>query len=334
MKERIEFIDLAKGICILLVVQIHVFGDTSWNIFKVFSIFRMPLYFFLSGVFFKSYDGFYSFLKKKTNKLLIPFFSCFFLSIIPLHFFFDYVVGNNLFSWMDLFGANHGRFYHDINGAVWFLLALFDVNILFFIIHSVTHNNLLVVIFSVLLGFIGLSLDQCSLWLPMWVDTSLTALPFFAAGYLVKQVTNFFSNTHTDKYYLSFLFCVLCFVIIVYYINKDVLSIDFGDNHYEIDFLGLYIGGLSGVFCVMILAKIIGFIPVVSYLGRYSIVVLCTHLIYLFFIRNAFFQMGINQEKGIINCFVFLIIVLLSLPTIRFGIKYLPYFFAQKDFWK
>ena len=67
MANRIEFIDLAKGICILLVVQIHVYGDTSVDVFKMMSLFRMPLYFVLSGLFFKTYDGFFSLFKKKTS---------------------------------------------------------------------------------------------------------------------------------------------------------------------------------------------------------------------------------------------------------------------------
>lgn len=70
-KKRIEFLDLAKGICILLVVWLHVDVDTPRDIYL--SAIRMPLFFFLSGMFFKEYDGFLTFLKKKTNKLLIPF---------------------------------------------------------------------------------------------------------------------------------------------------------------------------------------------------------------------------------------------------------------------
>ena len=73
MTKRIEYIDLAKGICIMLVVLLHVFGDMSGTVIKIMNLFRMPLYFVLSGLFFKQYEGFYSFLKKKTNKLLIPF---------------------------------------------------------------------------------------------------------------------------------------------------------------------------------------------------------------------------------------------------------------------
>lgn len=74
MSQRIEFVDLAKGICISLVVLFHVFGDLSGDVIQLMNLFRMPLYFVLSGLFFKTYDGLIPFIKKKTNKLLITFF--------------------------------------------------------------------------------------------------------------------------------------------------------------------------------------------------------------------------------------------------------------------
>ena len=74
-KQRIEYIDLAKGFCILLVVLSHIlaFYRTSLPYDSVLKCFRMPLYFFLSGVFFKQYENFLGFFKRKINKLLIPF---------------------------------------------------------------------------------------------------------------------------------------------------------------------------------------------------------------------------------------------------------------------
>ena len=53
-KKRIEFIDLAKGVCILLVIMMH----TDVNVdFPGLRGMRMPLYFILSGLFFKDYGG-------------------------------------------------------------------------------------------------------------------------------------------------------------------------------------------------------------------------------------------------------------------------------------
>lgn len=72
-KQRIEFIDLAKGVCILLVVLLHCSYTKEVPALKAM---RMPLYFILSGLFFKDYGGIVPFLHKKVNKLFVPF--CFF----------------------------------------------------------------------------------------------------------------------------------------------------------------------------------------------------------------------------------------------------------------
>ena len=75
-KPRYAFVDLAKGLCIMLVVWHHVastWGLDTYPLKLPLSTFRMPLYFFLSGLFFKSYAGFFDFCLRKVNKLLIPF---------------------------------------------------------------------------------------------------------------------------------------------------------------------------------------------------------------------------------------------------------------------
>ena len=80
-KKRIEFIDLAKGVCILLVIMMH----TDVNVdFPGLRGMRMPLYFILSGLFFKDYGGFLNLLVKKANKILIPFLF-FYLALSLIH---------------------------------------------------------------------------------------------------------------------------------------------------------------------------------------------------------------------------------------------------------
>lgn len=83
-KKRIEFIDLAKGICILLVVFSHAGEDYGNRFDPALTSFRMPLYFVLSGLFFKEYSGFAEFLVRKTNKLLIPFLFFYMLIVCVL----------------------------------------------------------------------------------------------------------------------------------------------------------------------------------------------------------------------------------------------------------
>ena len=85
---------------------------------------------------------------------------------------------------------------------------------------------------------------------------------------------------------------------------------------------------------MLMFSKYFGHLPIISYIGRYSIVVLLTHLLYLFIIRNLLYQAGINQSERVdTNIVVFAVIILLMLPTIKFCVRYLPYCFAQKDLW-
>lgn len=71
-KNHIDYIDLAKGFCIMLVVLYHVMGhfNIENNSFTLgLQSFRIPLYFILSGLFFKTYDGIIGFLKSTSVRL-------------------------------------------------------------------------------------------------------------------------------------------------------------------------------------------------------------------------------------------------------------------------
>ncbi|MBR6489715.1 MAG: acyltransferase family protein, partial [Muribaculaceae bacterium] len=97
-KQRIAYIDFMKGLCIILVVAFHIsttaFGDRANFMLQQF---RIPMYFFLSGLFFKLYDGFFDFARRKINNIIIPliFFLllgavyCFGRNLIENHFSFS-----------------------------------------------------------------------------------------------------------------------------------------------------------------------------------------------------------------------------------------------------
>ncbi len=86
--KRIDFVDLTKGVCIILVVMAHIGGAfEKLDYHSMIASFRMPLYFFISGIFFKSYEGLFGFFIRKINKLIIPFLF-FYLSA----FFLKYIV--------------------------------------------------------------------------------------------------------------------------------------------------------------------------------------------------------------------------------------------------
>lgn len=333
MGQRIEFIDLAKGICILLVVSVHVFGSTgaiSGKFLGITNIFRMPLYFLLSGLFFKTYGGILPFFKKKTNKLLIPFVCSYIFVILPIGCLSQGNVGGNF-----LFFIDNGRLNLGINGASWFLVCLFIVNMYFYLMFLLCRNNIVrITVGTCICGIVGYSLNLFGFYLPVWMDSSLTVMPFFLMGYAMRKYSNVLYGHFTTKSFGCFLMS-LAVLVLVYYTNKSMHRevIVFIDNNFDIGLLSVYIGGFAGTCCVLMISKFFKRLPVLSYIGRYSIVVLLTHPLYIFVLREVFSRMNIEQSSYT-NIVTFAIIVALSLPTIKFCIRLLPYCFAQKDLWK
>ena len=179
---RIDFVDLTKGVCIILVVMAHVGGafeqlDTN----SMLSCFRMPLYFFISGVFFKSYEGLFGFILRKINKLIIPFLF-FYLSAFLMKYIV-WKIAPGVFqlpvSWNELLVVFHGHDLIKFNPPIWFLLALFNCNILFYLIHFLREKHLPVMFaVTILIGCAGFYLGKLQIELPLYIDVSMTALPF------------------------------------------------------------------------------------------------------------------------------------------------------------
>lgn len=133
---RIEYVDLAKGFCIILVAAVHVtdFFHLQFPLSDFFTAFRMPLYFFLSGLFFKRYENFLGFIKRKTNKLIFPFFFFYILTSVLLSnllMLIGYEVRNSdVMGWSSLYAFVTPE--HFPNGPIWFLLCLFWLNTIFY----------------------------------------------------------------------------------------------------------------------------------------------------------------------------------------------------------
>ena len=336
MKQRIAFIDLAKGMCISLVALWHVLGKMCYDIdfFQIMFFFRMPLYFILSGLFFKTYGGLFPFFKKKTNKLIVPFVFTYLIIIVPSVFFLNSMDG--ISTSLHSFFEEKGRLFLGIVPSSWFLVCLFIVNLYFYSVSILAKNNIKVISLScIILGISGYLMNAFGLYFPLWFDSSLTVLPFFLYGYLLRNYSNLLYGEIKMKQLSLFLLSLTALLFSFYILeHRDLLSLSFFHNTFGVKMISLYLGGISGSYCILFIAKYFQHIPVFSYIGRYSIVVLLTHQPILFVIRNVYYQLGISQEGFLNNFIIFVIIIFLSMSVIRFCIRFLPYFYAQKDIWK
>lgn len=334
--KRVEWVDTAKGICILLVVLHHCAQllQATYPLQRVFLTFRMPLYFILSGLFFKNYS-FKTFILKKTNKLLIPYIFFYVITgvLIPVAVF-------KLFGFSLALYDSYGleailSFFSErviCNPSIWFLFCLFEVNVYFYILYFISghfkNSSVVLGFLSLILGMVGLILAYKRVGLPYFVDSSLTALPFFYFGYFLRNHTSILTSGNTKASIgYSIAFIVGSFLMIGFF-NFGLLSMFENLAGGLKGCAQVYPYGIMGTMSVLFLSKILGKVPLLSYIGRYSIIVLCTHVYAI--------DLMVNCLKGMNNASLKLPIVFISsvficalvIPLFK---NYLGFFTAQKD---
>ena len=331
-KQRLDYIDLAKGLCILCVILHHCYVeiDVKWLADPYFGMFRMPLYFCLSGAFFKDYDGFFDFFRRKTNKLLIPFVSFFLATsvlypLVLIHEFnYDWKVTDfSLFySWI----VDRTTLY---NGSLWFLLCLFEMNVFFYGLHYLskrTQNpSICLLLACCLLGMIGFVAHKLKVVIPFYLDTSLTSMPFFGMGYFLFRHTLVFQpNVKFDRYLMPMSILLLSVPLFLQG-RGDYYSNNIGS------FQATYLSGLCGTLGILALAKRIGYIYGISYLGLYSIVSVCINSVVLHTIGP--FVDSLSVPTAIKTFILFLPTFIFCIACIPLFRQFIPKFIAQQDFW-
>ncbi len=335
-KQRIEFIDLAKGICIILVVmghcEIHPNGIAIENM-------QMPVFFLLSGIFFKSYGSFCKLLTNKVNKLIIPFIGFFIVGVcqtlttsIISNFAHNKPLFDSIFSNDDLAGGiiTRGMF---TNYPIWFLLSLFCCTIVFYLIYSITKRWFLQALLSIAFGVLGCYLSVADIYLPFYLGTAFTAMPFFYLGFALKTTPILQANKY-DK-----IANVISIVLLVtYYVAVCNISLTFSYFKNAIDGVNMtlhYIITSVAIIAFLQLCKQIRHIPYISYIGKNTITVLCTHMVFIFVIKYIIYRIGLRNLHETYGLYfeIPLVLVTMALCTaaIPFCKRYLPYLVGQKD---
>jgi len=102
-------------------------------------------------------------------------------------------------------------------------------------------------------------------------------------------------------------------------------------NHFQLPFWSTYLCGLSGATGILLLSKTIKKIPLVSYFGRYSIMILVTHGWIQWAVIKILREFHIHWSKNASLAFVFVVTMLLYLGIVPFMKRFMPHVTAQKD---
>jgi fucose 4-O-acetylase-like acetyltransferase len=290
MPKRIEYLDIARGIGILLVVLGHNdLGALSPFLHKFIYSFHIPLFFFLSGYFINTSLPFLDFLRKRFHAILKPYlFTIFLIYLASVSFEkmgFETALGRILKS---LYGSIN---YIDW-GQLWFLPHLFVVSLYAFIFISVVNRlRERWVTWGILLATLVISLlflhsfypfsislfdkDYRVYGLPFSLDVVLLSGFFFILGREVRQLT--FERSFDNS--LLLIGAGLGLVVLNYVFPY---SVDIAVRVYE-SLLVNTTEALLGIFFVLALSRQIEMrtdrlAACFKYLGNISLIILIFHL--------------------------------------------------------
>lgn len=277
--KRIEWLGVAKGIGILLVVLGHCM-NINGRPFRLIFVFHMPLFFFLSGYVFHP-GGIRRTIVHKARTLLIPYVV---FALIGLAFTLLLPFWRSALTWdgirWDLWFADPEHIH---NSSIWFLVCLYFVCVIFALL---CHLSFPVMTFGAMV------LYAAGIWyarhcgeftvfgyhrLPLNLDVVPAALAFYYFGYAFKQYhllekpLDARSNQWAAAVF-GLLAVGLCYLFNGY---VNIHGLNFGNAVYYL------IGGLSGTVMVVGASRIAAESPhlkplkkILMFYGRNSLIIL------------------------------------------------------------
>ena len=177
--QRVGYIDTLKGFAIIWIVWWHLKHPEFINPY-----YHVPLFFFISGIFFKEYP-FRCFLKKKISSLLIPLVF-FYLVAYVWRILVYYFVNRcwNAFDYShiwDFFAIDKGQNYLFVNVPLWFIMSLFVIEFLYYFLIKFLPKP---AIFLIAIGCVVMKEQVINFASPFMINNSLYWWTFFAFGHL------------------------------------------------------------------------------------------------------------------------------------------------------
>ena len=307
MKQRIECIDNAKGILIVLVVWGHILPDKS--ILKQFIyIFHMPAFFIISGILFnysKILDiSIWKAVAKKLYTLIIPyvFFELIAITLdIAVHGAYQNIQGYMY----DMLTLNV------LNYADWFRPVLFLGEICFVFV----CKNVLSIYARILSG---VSAVLISVFLSLyWERVGIISKVALCYAFLVL---GYYGYRLFEKNNVVIIVISLFIIVIATGITSQ-LGIE---NMRTSKCFTFMLAAIAGTYCIIQLAKLKCF-DIFNFFGKNSLIVMGTHVPILTFLLGSgipLLKISLDLGAGI---FLLGLIMILEIPIIFLLENYLPY---------
>ena len=339
IKKRVDSIDIAKGIGILLVIWGHLTVDGQVSRFAIFT-FHMPLFFMLSGIFEKSNKNIAEGGSKILRTLLVPYLFIVTIDFIP----------------RSLTALNDGKFdlvdqiitaakcavglKTTYNRALWFLFVLFIIKALFLLLGQIrnktTKDSVIITLSTVSVVFI-LTRQFMDLRADCLYISALGCFVFYSAGYYLQDIIlNIENSVRTHKIHLFTAPVAIAAVFLIVQ-TKEMFIVH--TYKYTKHPLLMLIAAVCGCYVTLVISAIIAnskadrLKKVLLFYGKNSIIILMLHYpVARNFYPSIFEKIGLKGYlyNPIAELILFAITALMAVPAIYLFNKYLYFIIGKK----
>ena len=274
-KQRINWVDISKGIAILSVLLGHTVCP-AWLHAYIYS-FHMPLFFILSGytLSFSNNGTFRTFITRKAKALLAPYI-CF----APLIVLFNLCVnffkfGITAFEWKNtLISVFFQRHLSDHKFELWFLISLFSAELVLYFLYFLTKRLNSSYWLPLISGVVMLSgflyWHFCGIPLVWNFDVTLIAVGFIGFGYLLRILKEPLEKANTWPMIL-----LLCAVHLLFTVlNND--AVNMYENKYG-NILFFLLAATAGSLFFIFFSQKIRENNLLQMIGKHSLILYCLH---------------------------------------------------------
>ena len=293
---RLDYIDVAKGIGMLLVIWAHILveGPINWFIY----IFHMPLFFYISGMLYtpEKYKKVGVLLSRRVRSLIVPYviYSCITWGIWYGYCVFSHQKVDSYLSplFQTVIAQGSGGFLvHNV--PLWFVTCLFVVEIAYFFINKIRDDKFKALT-CVLISIVGYCMIEVFTFFPFkllpWsIEVACATMIYYGTGNILRS--------YTKKVYFKFkelrtvirIVIIAALFLITLICSLRTRHISYGSDRLSDKPVELYIGAFAGISLVLLISALIASISssskvicvIISYIkwiGRYSFRFMAVHV--------------------------------------------------------
>ena len=274
IRQREPIYDLLKGVGIILVVLGHITLDLQ--LANVIYSFHMPLFFFVSGMLYRTKE---KFIVKQAKGLLVPYVLFSVLSFVYWCFvelrFREKREGTTVLEqFINIFYPMNMEGCYEFNIVLWFLPCLFVTSVLYHVVKknmkSQYTDAILLIITIIIAQFLVIKI-------PFFISESMFALPFFVAGRLFsgEKEKNNSCIFHKNNY--GVLIGLFVAVIAIGYVLLTGIRNDMLCGIYSKGYLSFFVCAICIIYSLYVCLSKVKKVTALQWMGMNSLGIMLVH---------------------------------------------------------